>query len=232
MNDITNLALLKIHPKWRVLLNTPTKSGELLMDILDRTITTIAGLGVKLCPDNPHKILRCLQLDPDKIKVVIIGQDPFPTPGIATGLAFGCTDKAQPSLEIIKRELHSEFPFEDFDNSLEQWEQQGVLLLNSALSCEQFKAGSHAKLWEEFIAGLITILNDFKITREEMTSLVFVFLGGQAKMYLNEVSEKLHYVITRYHPVAEAYGANKFTGFFNEVNIKLIESGQTEIQWI
>lgn len=161
---------------------------------------------------------------------------PYPAPGIATGLAFACEGKFQPSLEVLFRELQTEYPITnegvDFDGTLETWEEQGVLLLNSSLSCEQFKSGSHSKIWEPFIAGLIRILNDFKITRTEMTSLVFVFLGAQAKLFQNEVSEKLHYKIMRHHPVAESYGSNKFTGFYKEVNKCLEESNQSIINWI
>lgn len=236
MNKVTEIIIRDIHPKWKVLLGTPIKTGELLIDVLDRCITQVLA-GGKLCPDHPSKVLRCLRLDPDLIKVCVIGQDVYPQPGIATGLAFGIKDgeKIQPSLNILIRELQIEYPElaeAPFNSSLEQWEQQGVLLLNAALSCEQFKPGSHAKYWEEFTAGLLSCLNDFKIIRPEMTSIVFVFLGKQAQLFQNEISEKLHYKIMRYHPVAEAYGSNKFTGFYKEVNKCLEESGQQTINWI
>jgi len=237
MNQVTQLALKNIHPKWMTLLRTPVKhgNGELLIDVLDRTITAIVNLKVKLCPDNPDKILRCLQLDPDLIKVVIVGQDVYPRPGVTTGLAFAIKpgEEIQPSLSMLIREMDAEFPdqLEPFDTSLESWEKQGVLLLNSALSCEQFKPGSHIYLWQEFIEGLMVILNDFKITRQQMTSIVFVFLGKQAQLFQNEINDAWHFKINRFHPVAESYGSNKFNGFFNEVNIRLQESGQNHINW-
>ncbi len=237
MNQITQLAISGIHPKWLHLLNTPTKSGKSLIEILDDTLDKIIKLDVKLCPDHPDKILRCLRLDPDLIKVILCTQDPYPQPGVATGLAFAVKygEKRQPSLNILIRELQIEYPDCDtelFDSTLTQWEEQGVLLLNSSLSCEQFKPGSHAKLWEEFISGLLNVLNDFKIIRKEMTSLVFVFLGKQAQLFEGEISEKLHYKIMKYHPAAEVHGSNKFTGFFKEVNKYLDESGQEQINWI
>ena len=236
MNQVSEIAIKDIHPKWKSLLGTPAKSGKLLIDILDETIESILKLKVKLCPDHPSKILRCLHLDPDKIKVVIINSEPYPTPGISTGLAFACEDKFQPSLNILIRELGIELGDESipetFDGTLLKWEEQGVLLLNSSLSCEPFKAGSHVKLWEEFMAGLLTILNDFKVTREAMTSIVFVFVGKQAQMFQMEINEGFHYKIMRYHPVTESHGSNKFTGFYNEVNKCLIESNQQEINWI
>lgn len=231
MNKVTELAIKDIHPKWKVLLNTEYQ-GRSLVDILDSIIVSIISKGGELIPDTPAKILRAFHLDPDLIKVVIIGQDPYPKPGVATGLAFACKDEFQPNLEVILRELQKEYSFEEFNGSLEQWESQGIMLLNASLSCEKFKPGSHTKLWEPFIAGVMNILNDMKITRSEMTSIVFVFLGASAKLFHVEVSEKLHYKIMRHHPVAEKYGDNKFEGFFIEVNKCLEESGQTKINWI
>lgn len=161
---------------------------------------------------------------------------PYPQPGVATGLAFACKDKFQPSLEILFRELQGEYPIInegiDFDGTLETWEEQGVLLLNSSLSCEQFKPGSHSKVWEEFIECLLHVLNDFKLTRKEMTSIVFVFLGRQAQLFEAEVSDKLHYKVMRFHPAAETHGSNKFKGFYKEVNQLLDKSGQQQIEWI
>jgi len=237
MHKVTELAVAGIHPGWKTLLNTPANETESLMDILDRTIVSVINKGGTLCPDTPDKILRCLRLNPDLIKVVICSQDPYPQPGVATGLSFAVKygEKRQPSLNMLVRELQIEYPDCDtelFDSTLTQWEEQGVLLLNSSLSCEAFKSGSHSKLWEDFMAGLIKVLNDFKITRKEMTSLVFVFLGAQAQLYSNLVNEKLHYKLSRYHPAAESHGSNKFTGFYQEVNAYLLESGQEQINWI
>lgn len=237
MNPVTLLTLKSIHPEWLKLLNTELSSQKKLIDVLDETLTKIINLKVKLCPDDPGKILRCLRLNPNLIKVVILNDYPYPQPNVSTGLAFAVKygDTRQPSLNMLIRELQLEYPDCDtelFDTTLTQWEEQGVLLLNSSLSCEQFKLGSHAKLWEEFTIGILEVLNDFKITRKEMISLVFVFLGGQAQLFESEISDKLHYKIMRYHPTSETDGRNKFTGFFKEVNQLLEESGQTEIQWI
>jgi len=235
MNPVTELAIKNIHPKWKVLLNSPTRSGKTLIEILDDTLGKIIKTGRKLCPDHPSKILRCLQLDPDLIKVVILNNDVSSQPGISTGLALASNKEIQPSLNIILRSEIDEYGLsieEIFDGTLESWEEQGVLLLNSSLSCEQFKPGSHSKLWEEFIEGLLGILNDFKITRKEMTSIVFVFLGKQAQLFEAEISDKLHYKVMRFHPAAETHGSNKFKGFFKEINQHLEESGQEQINWI
>lgn len=74
MNKVTELAIKDIHPKWKVLLNTEYQ-GRSLVDILDSIIVSIISKGGELIPDSPAKILRAFHLDPDLIKVVIIGQD-------------------------------------------------------------------------------------------------------------------------------------------------------------
>lgn len=233
MHAVTKMCLESVHPKWLVLLNTPYKD-KLLIDVLDSTIQAVVTTGHKLSPDHPHKVLKSLSQDPEKVKVLILGQDPYPQPGIATGIAFACEGELQPSLNIMLRELRNEYNDQDipFDSSLKNWTEQGVLLLNSSLSCEQFKPGGHFKLWEPFMSGLMKILNDFKVTREPMTSLVFVFLGKQAQLFQNEINEHWHFKINRFHPAAETYGGNKFTGFYKEVNKRLLECGHSEINWL
>lgn len=235
MSNICNIVTSSIHPKWKNLLATPYK-GKLLIDILDETLNKIIQLGTTPCPDTPDKILRCLRLDPDLIKVVIMGQDVYPQPGIATGLAFACEAKPQPSLDIIMREMTDQVGIFDwdsviFENNLLQWEQQGVLLLNSALSCEVWKPKSHTEYWTEFMSGLISVLNDFKITQSSANSLVFVFVGKQAQTFNHLVQDAWHYKINCNHPAAEKHGSVKFTGWFSEVNQYLEESNQ-QIKWV
>ena len=75
MNPVTMLAIKDIHPKWKHLLNSPTKSGKTLIELLDETLTAVLATKAKLCPDSPDKILRCFHLDPDLIRCVIVGQD-------------------------------------------------------------------------------------------------------------------------------------------------------------
>jgi len=235
VNKATERVLAHIHPKWRVLLNTPF-GDSLLIDELDRVVTKVITESTQLCPNSADKVLRCLQQDPDDIKVVIIGQDPYPQPNIATGLAFAVNEGISypPSLNIILRELEKEYPgcIElPFDSTLESWEKQGVLLLNSALSCDAFKPGSHVQYWSNFMSGLMQILNQFKVTRQSMDSLIFVFLGNQAKLFQSEIGD-YHHKIYRYHPAAETHGSNKFVGFFEEVNKILESNNQNRIQWI
>lgn len=234
MNNLTLQVLKDVHPGWMKLLGTRTTADKLLVDILDETLTEILALNVLLCPDDPGKVLRCLQLDPEKIKVVIVNNYMYHTPGAATGLAFA-SDSLLPPLTVLVDELVSlnkdDSLYKSFDPTLKHWEDQGVLLLNTNLSCEQFKQGSHCQYWTQFITELLIILSNLKLTRSSMDSLVFVFIGTQAQMYSDAVNEKLNYKISRYHPTNESFPANKFVEFFTEVNTLLKESNQTEIKW-
>ena len=235
ISPATSRVIANIHPKWKAILSSPSKrdADKLIIDYLDEAVNSVMSLNGNICPNSADKVLRCLQQDPDNIRVVIIGQDPYPQPGVATGLAFAVNDETKypPSLNILLRELQKEYPefmIEDgFDSTLQSWEKQGVLLLNSSLSCEEYKPNSHFQYWVEFVEELISVLNDFKITRSEMSSLVFVFLGAQARLFQNEVDESWHYKIYRYHPAAETHGSNKFVGFYKEVNNCL----ENDIQW-
>jgi len=237
LHKVTQLALSVIHPEWLKYFQT-LLADKSLVDLLDETIIKVIASGHKLCPDHPTKVLKCFAEDPNNIKVVICGQDPYPQPRIATGYAFACEDKFQPSLNIMVRELAQECGDlslgidTPFDGTLKHWIDQGVMLLNTSLSTQEFNAGAHAELWRDFMNTLFWMLNDMKLSRESMNSIVFVFLGKQAQSYASNISELLHFKIMRNHPAAETHGSVKFVGFFNEVNKYLEESGQDKINWI
>ncbi len=157
---------------------------------------------------------------------------PYPQPGVANGYAFSCSSK-QPSVLIMERELQLEYQSESFlDYSLNGWIEQGVLLLNTSLSCDEYKPGTHTDYWRPFMIELITYLNNLKIILPQMRSLVFVSLGKQAQSFNYLINEGWHSIINRYHPAAETHGNNKFKGFFNEVNIKLQEQNEQPIKWL
>jgi len=84
MTNVTEIVLSQIHPEWKKLFFNSTDTR--LVDLLDETIRNVMNTGHKLCPDNPNKILKCLSVDPDLAKVVIVGQNVYPQPGISTGL--------------------------------------------------------------------------------------------------------------------------------------------------
>ena len=102
----------------------------------------------------------------DDLKVIFIGQDPYPQLGVADGISFSCgnTNKVQPSLryifEEIERTVYQEFPsYQDPD--LTRWSKQGILMLNTALTVEVGKIGSHYDIWKPFTAYLLDWLNNY-----------------------------------------------------------------------
>ncbi len=164
-------------------------------------------------------------------RVVILGQDPYPFPGVADGLAFSCslTGKVQPSLrymfEGINRLFPSETPAEQNPDLL-RWANQGVLLLNSALTCEIGKPGSHQEIWRDFMIYVID-----KLCTEKM-DLVFVLMGKQAQTFVHHIRNAK--VINTTHPASAAYAkAKQWQGAdaFVEVNKYLESIGSTPVSW-
>ena len=139
----------------------------------------------------------------DKLRVIIIGQDPYPQLGVADGLAFSCgsTEKPQPSLrnmfEAIEQTVYQEFPTYQ-DPNLTRWANQGVLLLNTALTCQVDKIGSHYNIWNEFVMYVFDMLNFTN------SGLIFVLLGAKAQE-LESIIGPNHYILKASHPASAAY---------------------------
>jgi len=155
----------------------------------------------------------------DKLKVVIIGQDPYPHLGVADGIAFSCgiTKKPQPSLQqlfrAIETTVYSGEHRELMDPDLTRWSNQGVLLLNRALTCQVDKVGSHYAIWQDFIMYVIDMLS---LTN---SGLIFVLLGAKAQELESSISEN-HYVLKASHPASASYSKTQWdcNNLFNEAN--------------
>jgi len=154
----------------------------------------------------------------DKLKVIIIGQDPYPYINVADGLAFSCsmTDKVQPSLKNIFAAIDSTvYPQQTIEHNpnLTRWANQGVLLLNSALTCQVDKIGSHYNVWKEFIAYTMDILNYTD------SGLIFVLMGKQAQELESMIGEH-HHIIKVSHPASAAYTKTTWdcSDMFNKIN--------------
>lgn len=169
----------------------------------------------------------------DKLKVIMIGQDPYPHFGVADGLAFSCSNTGKPQPSLIKMfEAVDSTVYDnengDYDVDLTRWANQGVLLLNSALTCEIDKVGSHYNIWKEFIAYTMDILNFTD------TGLIFVLMGKQAQELEGIIGEH-HHVIKTTHPAYASYTKQPWdcNDMFNEIN-KIIngQNGPTfKINW-
>jgi len=176
------------------------------------------------------KLFRAFKACPyNELRVIMLGQDPYPQPGVATGLAFGNEDEGiSPSLQVIMDELESVKDYNEwlFFNklSLEHWANQGILLLNSALTVERNKPGSHQEVWKYFIEGIIKKLN------ERNCGLIYVLMGKVAQSFESLISPSNH-IIKVAHPAADTYNNQKLfrgSNVFNNIN-KLIHDMNGEI---
>lgn len=166
----------------------------------------------------------------DKVKVVIIGQDPYHGPGQAHGLCFSVNDGVQPppSLVNIFKEINNDLgkPIPQSGN-LTRWAEQGVLLLNATLTVRAHQAGSHQRQgWEEFTDAVIRKL------AEKKSNLVFILWGSYAQKKGAFIDRNKHLVLTSVHP-SPLSAHNGFFGnhHFSLANDYLVKNGKTAIDW-
>ena len=185
--------------------------------------------GKKIFPKG-EDMFKALNLTPlDKVKVVILGQDPYHGPGQAHGLCFSVPEgvRIPPSLQNIFKELQSDLGLSiPSSGCLESWAEQGVLLLNSILSVEKGLANSHSsKGWELFTDSVISMVNEKK-------SIVFMLWGGYAAQKGKSIDSTRHLVLKSVHP--SPLSANRgFFGnrHFSKCNQFLESKGISPIDW-
>jgi uracil-DNA glycosylase len=166
----------------------------------------------------------------DSVRVVIIGQDPYPQKGYATGIAFANPKEIKeisPSLSILRDRVFRDYGVlnNEFDQTLISWEKQGVLLLNAALTVRENCPGSHTHYWVPFIESLIRALN------ETHPGLIYVCLGKVAEKYIKYIGPSNH-VLKYPHP---AYYCRLGCGFeatmFLDINKILKELNNDTIKF-
>jgi len=170
-------------------------------------------------------ILTC---PPDNIKVIIIGQDPYPQPNVADGIAFSCskTMKEQPSLRYIFNEIEKLYPNGyERDPNLIKYTRQGVIMLNTALTCRVNEIGSHYHIWKGFTSFFLEHINN------RHKDCVAVLLGKKAEEWASHLSN-LH-IIKASHPASAAYSKGSWDSndLFNKVNKRLEIIGKEPIIW-
>ena len=166
----------------------------------------------------------------DKVKVVIIGQDPYHGPGQAHGLCFSVNDGMQfpPSLMNIFKEIKADIGHDaPTSGNLTRWAEQGVLLLNATLTVRAHQAGSRQKKgWEEFTDAAI------KLLAEEKEHLVFILWGAYAQKKGAFIDRNKHLVLASAHPSPlSAYNGFFGNKHFSKTNAYLKANGKEEINW-
>jgi uracil-DNA glycosylase len=169
----------------------------------------------------------------NNLKVVILGEDPYNKINTANGVAFCCeiSNKIQPDLKYIlgavNRTVYNIDNVKDLNLSLKHWSEQGVLLLNTALTCEINKSVSHYEIWKDFITYIIDIINSRK------DKIIFLLLGERSQEFEDLIDQEKHYIIKTSHPNSAVYANEKnwdCNDCFNKCNkIIEIEKGIKEI---
>ncbi|MDO5759615.1 MAG: uracil-DNA glycosylase [Bacteroidota bacterium] len=166
----------------------------------------------------------------DKVKVVILGQDPYHEQGQAHGLAFSVMEGVSlpPSLQNIYKEIENDLSISpSLSGDLSRWAKQGVLLLNSTLTVEEHKAGSHQNFgWEEFTDNVISLLSKKK------EHLVFILWGSFAQKKEKFIDKNKHLILSSVHPSPlSAYRGFFGNKHFSSTNNYLTSLGKKPIVW-
>ncbi len=193
-----------------------------------RIDVVLQGETRQILPPDGQRFAALNLITPAQTRVVILGQDPYPTPGHAMGLAFSVTQGTQPlprSLLNIFKELRDDIDVSRSTGDLTDWARQGVLLLNTALSVPARLAGGHGKLgWERLAAEVID--------RVSQTPTVFILWGKPAQSMARHIRPGAHLVLTAAHPSPlSAYRGFFGSRPFSQTNDWLAAQGQNPINW-
>ena len=195
---------------------------------LPRIVDHLAQGDVDMLPPADQVFAALDACPPEATRVVILGQDPYPTPGHAHGLAFSVAPDVRPlprSLSNIFKELQADLGDAPPNGDLRFWAAQGVLLLNTALTVEPGRAGAHAKLgWAHLTEQVLAALSD--------RPRAFVLWGAHAQGFAGHITGPDHLILRSAHP--SPLSARK--GFFgsrpfSRINDWLMDTGQTPINW-
>ena len=219
----------KLEPGWKNALQK--EFDQPYMSALKKFLITEKQKGISVYPPG-NQIFSAFNLTPfDKVKVVILGQDPYHGPGQAHGLSFSVPDgiRQPPSLQNIFKELHADLgiPNSHTSGNLSKWAEQGVFLLNAILTVQANNAASHQeKGWETFTDAVIKTLSDQK------EGLVFILWGKFAQTKETLIDSSKHLIIKSAHP--SPFSANY--GFFgskpfSKTNEYLESEGKEAIDW-
>ena len=185
----------------------------------------------KVIYPSSNDVFNALNFTPyEKVKVVILGQDPYHGPNQAHGLSFSVNPgiKTPPSLVNIYKELHTDLGCSIPNNGyLKKWADQGVLLLNTVLTVRAGEANSHKGIgWEIFTTKVIEVLN------EKDTPIVFILWGNNAISKAKLITNPKHFIIKSVHP-SPLSASRGFFGSkpFSKTNEFLISTNQEPIDW-
>lgn len=230
LEELKEKLLLKLEPSgWKPVLKSFIESSD--FDNIIKQLVRLTKDGKRFTP-TLKQLFRAFEECPyDKLKVIMVGQDPYPQLGVADGIAFSCSNtmELQPSLRYmldeINRKVYNGHPG-SLDVDLTRWANQGVLLLNTALTTTVGKVGQHYVIWKPFMAYIFDHLT------WNNSGLVYVYMGKQAQEWADCVNDNNHKFYTT-HPASAGYNNTSWDSknVFNEINTILKKMYNEEITW-
>jgi uracil-DNA glycosylase len=222
----TNVSIIQDTKQKIIKLLTPSGWAEKLrtfltsqdMDVLLEKLLTESKEGRNFTPTLKDVFRGFIECPFNDVKVVIVGQDPYPTMGVADGISFSCskTGKLQPSLRYIMGAINTTVYNQPKDTpqdvDLKRWANQGVLMINTAFTCQIDKIGSHYEIWKEFFFMVLDVIATQK------NNVPVILLGKQAHAYSVYLTNP---IIKVSHPASAAYAKNHdwdCGDCFNKVN--------------
>jgi uracil-DNA glycosylase len=223
------MSKINLESSW--LAELQTEFEQPYMQQLKAFLLSEKSIGSVILPESRNWFAAFNSTPFNEVKVVILGQDPYPTVGHAHGLCFSVKPEVKPlpkSLLNINKELLDDCGIDNTHTGyLMPWAQQGVLLLNAVLTVEAGQANSHqGKGWEKFTDAVISVLN------EHHDHLVFVLWGSYAQKKGAMIDAKKHTIISSAHPSPlSAYRGFFGSKPFSRINADLIANGESPIDW-
>ena len=214
------------HSRWHQLLKEQLPEGYFKQ--INQFLDQVYASGTVYPPR--EKVFQALKTtNLEEVKVVILGQDPYHSPGQAQGLSFSVPDDipAPPSLQNILKELAEDIGVKP-SHDLTPWAEQGVLLLNACLTVPAGQANGHAGLiWEEFTDAVIRLVS------QEEEHVVFILWGAYARKKKSLIDVSKHLIIESAHPSPlSAYRGFFGSSPFSRANAYLKEMGREPIDWL
>ena len=213
----------QMHPSWQAALT----DAKPVLDALEAKLDQQPG---NFVPPKTQ-VMKAFETPLDEVRVLLVGQDPYPTRGHAHGLCFSVEPDVRPfpkSLLNIFKEIQGDLGIPMPENgNLARWAEQGVLLLNSSLTVEEGKPDSHKGFgWEKFTDAVIQTINT------EKTGVVFILWGAKAISKESYIDHSKHLILKSVHP-SPLSAHRGFFGckHFSKTNEFLRMMEQTEIQW-
>lgn len=189
---------------------------------------------VDICPEKQNVFNAFKLCSLKDCKVVFLGQDPYPQRGVATGILFGNRNSVKeedlsPSLQIIKEaaiDYTRPHNVVSFDNTLESWARQGILMINSALTVEVNKIDSHTNIWRPFTAQLLQNLSSYH------TGILYVLFGQQAQTFEPYIKKESNHILKENHPAFYARSKKRMpSDVFFKINDYLCKQYNQSIEW-